>query len=161
MRRLCVKKNRYTITNKDQQTPLFQVKPIDNPESNFANYFRGVAKREDMKPELNCKFLAIQMPSGIYIYEWFPRTTKFSIIKSFVLAMNVNNDLNIAKNSDPLKNFDIRFADLFNEKNIFSDDDEIEQVSKLARSAKPWRNDLNILSQNRIFVKVLMIPKKK
>lgn len=154
MRKTCPSRYK-TWVQSQTQNDIIEKKQI-NKKSNCVdeNYFYNkIAKKNDFSSNIKSIFVAIKLPTNVFIYEWFQKDIKFKILKNFVLSMDISHEF-----SDDNNNF--TFVDLIYEKYEFFDDQMIDivfQKEKEAIKCKAIPNS-NICPSNRIFLKVKMPP---
>ena len=138
--------------NKTTENDMITKNHLSN-ETNIDHFFTHISKYNSISSNSNIIFVAIKLPTNVFIYEWFQEDILFKVLKDFVIAMDVSHEF-----SDELnKNF--VFVDLLYEKLEFSDDQPINIVFQKEKEAIENKKitNANICSSDKIFLKIKMV----
>lgn len=153
MRKICNSPYRYWRQSQVENSKS-KKKSLDLHVS-FVNenfYFDKIATKKNLSSFQNSIFVAIKLPTNVFIYEWFQKDAIFRVLKDFVVSMDVYHEFS----DESHKNF--TFVDLIFQKYEFFDDQPIYIVLEKEKEAieQNEKPNSNITPSNRIFLKVKM-----
>ena len=133
MRKVCPSQYKNWLKTQNEIEPN-ETTPSPNP------FFLHIEKRKNDQ-KIDSKFVMIQLPTGIFVYEWFTIDSTFQILRDFVTFMDGS-----------LKSF--HFVDGFDENIKYSDDDLIISVFQKSKESTMNNSNLHQIQNRRIFLKI-------